>query len=179
MPSIIIALLLVTLGSVARLLPHMVNVAPITAIGLFAGIYLPRRYAIIAPLLAMLVSDFAIGFYDPRIMLSVYVSFAIAGAIGILVGRKKTWTTVAIGTLGASFVFFLITNAAVWYFGTMYSHDIVGLWRSYTMALPFFRNSLIGDISYTFLLVGGMEFITNYLRQQKQSPFQLNKTCRQ
>jgi len=45
----------------------------------------------------------------------------------------------------------------VWAFGTMYAHNFVGLIQSYTMAIPFFKNSLAGDLFYTAVLVGGYE----------------------
>ena len=60
---IIISILLIILGFATRLLPHPANFAPITAIALFAGIYLPKRWAIILPLIAMFISDIFIGFY--------------------------------------------------------------------------------------------------------------------
>lgn len=160
----IILLLLVILGASSRLLPHPANVAPITAIALFAGIYSARRAAILAPLLAMFLSDLIIGFYDWQMMIVVYSSFFLAGTIGILIQKKKSFATIALGTLGASIFFFLATNAAVWYFGTMYSHDFSGLMNSYQMAIPFFRNSLLGDIFYTAVLIGGMEFVLKFAR---------------
>ena len=156
------SLTLVLLGFAARMLPHPANFAPIGAIAIFGGLYLPRRLAIVLPLVAMLASDFLIGFYSFPIMLSVYGSFALAAAIGLAVRDRKSFPTVISGTLAGSIVFFLITNAAVWAFGTMYTHDFTGLIQSYTMAIPFFRNSVLGDLFYTGALVGNMEWVSAY-----------------
>lgn len=165
--SLIIAILLITLGISARLLPHPANFAPIGAVALFGGMYLTRRYAMILPLIAMFVSDIFIGFYAWQIMASVYVSFALAGLIGLWVRKNKKLSTIVGGTVLGSILFFLVTNFAVWAFGTMYTHDFAGLTQSYLMAIPFFRNSLLGDLFYTGLLVGTYEAIGYFILKKK------------
>lgn len=156
---IIAVLALILLGFCARLLPHAANIAPIGAIALFGALYLPKRWAIAAPVLAMFFSDIFIGFYSLPIMATVYGSFIATGVIGLWVRDHKSFTTVLGGTMLGAVIFFLTTNGAVWVFGTMYSHTLPGLLESYTMALPFFRNSVIGDLGYTTLLVGEMEIM--------------------
>ena len=156
--KLLIPLLLIILGFGARLLPHAANFTPIFAIAMFGALYLPKKYALIVPLAAMLVSDIFIGFYSWQIMLAVYSSFAFMGIIGLLVRKNKKFHTVLGGTLLGSILFFLITNTAVWAFGTMYIHNFAGLMQSYTMAIPFFKNSLLGNLFYVGILVGGFEF---------------------
>lgn len=156
------ALLLILLGISTRLLPHPANFAPIAAIALFAGIYLPKKFAIILPMVAMFLSDLVLGFYLWPVMISVYFSFAITGLLGLAIQKHKRVSTVLGGALLASILFFIITNGAVWAFGTMYSHNLNGLIQSYLMALPFFKNTLLGDLFYTGVLVGSMEVIQNY-----------------
>ncbi len=167
--KIIIVLLLILLGFSARLLPHPANFAPIGAIALFAGMYLPKRLAIILPIVMMFSSDLIIGMYNPKIMIAVYASFILMGLIGLLVRKNKKLSTVLGGTLLGSFLFFLITNFAVWAFGTMYLHNLSGLIQSYTMAIPFFKNSLLGNLFYVGILVGGYELAVHYLKQTKKS----------
>lgn len=159
MKKVHLALTLITLGIVARLLPHPANFAPIGAVALFGGMYLTKRYALILPLIAMFVSDIFIGFYTWQIMASVYVSFALAGLIGLWIRKNKKLSTIIGGTVLGSILFFLITNFAVWAFGVMYAHNFSGLVQSYIMAIPFFRNSLLGDLFYAGLLVGSYEAI--------------------
>lgn len=167
MKKYIIPILLIILGFVARLLPHPANFAPVGAIALFGGLYLPKKWAIILPLIAMFVSDIFIGFYTWQIMLSVYAGFALMGLIGLIVRKNKAFATVIGGTLLGSILFFLITNAAVWQFGTMYAHNFSGLIQSYFMALPFFKNSLFGDLFYVGVMVGGFE-IYQITKNKKQ-----------
>ncbi len=150
---------LIVLGIASRFLPHPANFAPIAAIALFGGLYLPKKWAIILPLVAMLASDIFIGFYTWQIMITVYLSFALMAGIGLLVRKNKKFHTILGGTLLGSVLFFIITNGSVWAFGAMYARNLSGLFQSYYMALPFFRNSLLGDLFYTAVLVGGYEAV--------------------
>ncbi len=157
--TLILTALLIALGIAGRLLPHPANFTPVAAIALFGAFYLPKRWAVVLPLLAILLSDIFIGFYNPKMMIAVYGSFAITGAIGLYFREKKSFATVAASTLLGSIIFFLVTNAAVWAFGTMYTKDLAGLLNSYTMAIPFFRNSLLGNVFFVSLLFGSMEML--------------------
>lgn len=168
--------LLIVFGSLVRLLPHPANFAPIGAIALFGGMYLPKRFAILMPLGAMYVSDMFIGFYNAKIMLAVYGSFILMGLIGFYIRKRKNISTIIGGTLAGSSLFFLITNAAVWAFGDMYPHTLAGLGTSYLAAIPFFRNSVLGDLFYTGMLVGGFEGIRYVFAtlKRKQMPISTN-----
>jgi len=163
------AFLLITLGIAARFFPHPANFAPIGAIAIFSGIYLPKKWAIALPLAAMFFSDIFIGFYAWPIMLSVYGGFVVMGLIGLLVRRNKKLSTVLGGTILGSVIFFLVTNGAVWAFGTLYAHNLAGLMQSYIMAIPFFRNSLLGDLFYTGILVGAYEASLLWLYREKKA----------
>ncbi len=153
------AILLITIGIAGRFLPHPANFAPIGALAIFGAIYLPKKWSLIVPLAAMLFSDIFIGFYSWPIMISVYGSFALMWLIGNKIKDNKKFHAILCGTVLGSILFFLITNWAVWAFGTMYTHNIAGLTQSYYLAVPFFRNSLLGDLFYVFILVGGMEMV--------------------
>lgn len=153
----IIPLLLIFLGASLRLLPHSPNFAPITALGLFGGVYLQKKYAFILPLAALFISDLVIGFYG-MVMLFVYGSFILSGLIGLWVKKHKTLINVLGASLLSSILFYLITNFGVWLSpNSYYTKDLAGLLQSYTLALPFFRNTLLGDIFYTGLFFGSLE----------------------
>lgn len=152
----LISILIVFFGVTARLMPHAPNVVPITALMLFGGAYLPKKLLWL-PLLALFISDYFIGFYGID-MLYVYGSFILTGLIGLWLRSHKKPKFVIGGALFSSVLFFLITNFGVWAPpNNWYTHDLNGLIKSYTMALPFFRNTLIGDLGYTILLFGGYE----------------------
>jgi hypothetical protein len=55
---------MVVLGACARLVPHPWNFTPMIAIGLFAGVHARKASTgILATLLALVLSDAAMGFY--------------------------------------------------------------------------------------------------------------------
>ncbi|HAH04414.1 MAG: hypothetical protein UV78_C0008G0011 [Parcubacteria group bacterium GW2011_GWA2_43_17] len=163
---IISLLLLAFIGVVMRLVPHPANFTPVFAIALFAGFYLSKKWSLILPLAIMLIGDFFIGFYDWKLMLVVYGSIALAGLIGLATRNNRNIFTVATATLLASIVFFLTTNLAVWYFSSWYSHDWTGLFQCYTLAVPFFKNSLLGDLFFVSLFFGGYEAIKMFVAQK-------------
>ena len=154
----LILLVLLSVSSVVlRLLPHAPNFAPIGALALFAGLYATRKWLLLTPIIVMLVSDVFVGFYDWKIMLVVYLGFLAYAAIGRIVKNNKSVFTVIGGTFAGALLFYLTTNFAVWAFSGMYPHTLQGLILCYEMALPFFRNSLMGDLFYMGAFVGAYE----------------------
>lgn len=150
-------LLIILFGTLSRLLPHPPNFAPITAIALFGGVYLPKKYAFILPLVALFISDLFLGFYGTT-MLYVYGSFIISGLIGLWLRNHKNPVTILGGTFAASILFYLITNFGVWASPTSwYTRNFQGLIDSYISAIPFFRNTLTGDLFFTLVFFLGYE----------------------
>jgi hypothetical protein len=161
-------LIIILIAALARLLPHPPNFAPIAAMALFGGTYMDKKYAIALPLTALFVSDLFIGFYDLGTQLAVYGSFVLAGLIGIWLKSHKTVSNIISGAFLSSILFFVITNFSVWAFGTLYPKDLGGLLQSYTLALPFFRNTILGDIFYAGVFFGGFELVKAWsTRMQK------------
>lgn len=165
--SLIIGVGLIFLAVLSRWLPHPPNVAPITAIALFSAVYFKNKLAFIIPFVSLVISDLLIGFYG-SVMFFVYASFLLSFVIGRLVQRNPSVKNIILGSVTASSLFFLITNFAVWWFGTMYTKDVAGLYACYLAAIPFFRNTMLGDFFYT-----GILFTANSLLV---TPHQLKKS---
>ncbi|MDP3883030.1 MAG: hypothetical protein Q8Q48_03160 [Candidatus Staskawiczbacteria bacterium] len=155
----IIAIFLVLVGVALRLVPHAPNFTPISAIALFGGVYFSRRTAFVLPVLAILISDLFIGFYDFKIMAAVYGSFILSVALGLWLKNHKKWHLIVGGAILSSVLFFLITNFAVFAFSPWYAKSLSGLIQCYVMALPFFKNTLLGDIFYTAVFFGAYETV--------------------
>ena len=140
----LIVLSLLVLAVITRLLPHPPNVTPIAAIALFGGCNIKdKNLAFVLPLLCMFLTDLFLGFH--MIMPFVYLSFMCISYIGIN-SEKITNGTI----FGSSLLFFLVTNFGVWFFG--YPNTLAGLVSCYTLALPFFVNTIIGDLVFTHSL---------------------------
>jgi hypothetical protein len=143
------------------------NVAPIAALAMFGGVYLPRRLAFVVPLAAMLLADVLIGFYELGIMVSVYASFALSGLIGLWLRTHKRIGPILVGAIVGSTVFYLVTNAAVWAFGTLYPKTSAGLLAAYVAGLPFLRNTVLGDLAFTGVLFGAFELALQLARRRQ------------
>lgn len=148
----IAALALIVFGVSVRLLPHPDNFAPLTALAIFSGSLFPRRYAAFVPLVAAVLSDIFLGFYNIiPIVWGCYLVIALASNRWL---KRPSLLQGFAFTIGSSVFFFVVTNLAVWIFGGMYAHTFAGLSECFTLALPFFRNSLLGDLVYTTSLFG-------------------------
>ena len=147
--------LLLLFSVLVRVMPHPWNATPVAAMSLFAGAYLGVGYALSLPIATMLVSDAFVGFYALPVLVSVYLSFLLIACLGVLLRRQRNPETMIGASLAGSIFFYLITNYAVWQFTPYYEKSLAGLQLSYALALPFFRNTLVGDLFYTGIIFGG------------------------
>jgi hypothetical protein len=99
------------------------------------------------------------GFYEPLTMLFVYSGFAAIVFLGRNLadnapGNKWVLTGSLFGTaLVGSLIFFLMSNFGVFLRGD-FGYSLAGLTRCYVAAIPFFGNTVSGDIFYGLLLFG-------------------------
>jgi len=149
---------LILLAAVSRFLPHPLNFTPLTGMALFAAVYFDeKKLAFAVPVFAMFLSDLFLGLH--RNMITVYLSFLLIVGIGFLLQNRKSLLTVAAASVVSSVVFFVLTNFGVWALGTMYPKNLVGLIACYIAAIPFFQNTLLGDLVYTGVLFGIYEVV--------------------
>lgn len=149
---IAVALSLIAIGIMLRILPHPANFAPIAAISIFGGAVLPRKIAIWVPLGAMMISDAVIGFYSLMPLIwACYLLIALASSKWM---RPASLRKGVVLTLSSSVFFFVVTNFGVWLTSGMYVHNWSGIVSCYTLALPFFRNTLMSDAVFTAALFG-------------------------
>jgi hypothetical protein len=165
----LITLSIIIVGAaLSRLLPHPPNVTPIAAMALFAGAHFrDRRIAFLLPIAAMLLSDLVLGVAVYGIALLkfqpvVYFCMLIATGIGRLIRNRKSVVAIGSVTLGNAVIFYLVTNLAVWAWGELYPRTWSGLITCYTVAIPFFGNTLLGDISFAALLFGGFALLERF-----------------
>jgi hypothetical protein len=145
-------------AAVLRLVPHPPNFTPIGAMALFSGAYLGRRgLAFAAPFGAMLLSDAVIGFHSG--MPFVYASVAVIVLLGWIVLSRVSPLRVAGAAVASSVLFFLLTNFGTWLLSGMYPLTASGLAACYVAAVPFFQNTLAGDLLFSGLLFGGFALL--------------------
>lgn len=140
---------IVLLLAFSRLIPHPPNFTPLVAMAIFAGASTKDfKLALIIPIIALLISDFIIGFHST--MIFVYAAFVITiAASHAWLKQFKIFTMVFAG-ISASLLFFIVTNFGAWLTHEMYPQTIDGLLQAYIAGIPFFKNTL----SSTLLFLG-------------------------
>jgi len=167
-----LAIVLVIFAVSSRFLPHPPNFAAVGAVALFSGVYLTKKHALWLPLFVMAVSDIFIGFHN--LIFFTWGSFVLIGVVGLWLRSRKNIQNVVFATLTGSLLFFFITNSAVWVFTPMYGKNIQGLLECFVMALPFFRNTLAGDIFFVGVLFGAYEGVKYLLPKIKENTVIIN-----
>ena len=150
--KILFITLFIIVAALMRLIPHPPNFVPITAIAIFAGVKFNNiKIAYAIPISIMLISDLFIGFYS--ISLFVYLAFILIITYSSFIKKYSIKNIIL-----SSVMFFIITNFGVWLMGG-YPKSVEGLVLCYTMAIPFFTNSIIADLFFSAILYYGFEKI--------------------
>ena len=157
---------LIVLSAATRLLPHPPNFVPVGAMALFGAAALPKRWLMfIVPMLAFYLSDVVLnntlyaGYYEGLYFgTSTYTLVALALMValgaGLLRGKSFNWLRIGGSALGATAIFFLVTNFGVWATGLMYPKTGAGLLAAYAAGLPFLLNSLLANLLFSAVLFG-------------------------
>jgi hypothetical protein len=90
-------------------------------------------------------------------MLYVYAGIALTVVIGFGLRQNPRVMPAIVASLMASTLFFLLTNFGAWATSGIYPQTIEGLSMAYTAGIPFFRNSLLGDLFFTAVIFGGFQ----------------------
>ncbi len=166
--------LIILVTALSRLIPYVFesapiyNFSPIGAIGLFGAAYFTnKKMAYAVPYLALWFSNiildnlFLSQFYSGFVWLSnweIYLTFGLIITAGFFLLKKVTALRVLGASLVASVVFFILSNFFVWMSGTLYPLTMEGLLTCYVAAIPFFWNTIAGDLFYSALLFGAYEW---------------------
>ncbi len=151
--KLVIVIALIAIAAFSRFFIGIPNFSPIMAIALFGGAMLDRKLAYIVPVAAMLLTDVFFGFHSS--MFAVYGSFLLTVMIGQKFASKPNAKNIAASSIVSALQFFVITNLSVWAFSGMYTLDFAGLSSCFTMAIPFFKNTLASTLVFSTVLFGG------------------------
>lgn len=170
---LVILAILIALGVAGRLLPHPPNFTPMAAIALFAGFIFIKRYmAVVAVISTMLLCDYfafgslSVSWFGSKSMFVVYLALLFPIVFKNFLQKKLGVLRIFGAALTSSSVFFLATNFAVWAFSPMYEKTFEGLVLCYTMAIPFFQNTVAGDLIWSGVIFGTYFALRNYSNLQ-------------
>ena len=182
-----VAIILIILAALYRLLPTLdpglSNFSPVMAISFCGAVYFRNRWMWLVPFVALGLSDVYLNNYYVREYgftwpVSGFIArtacFAAALFIGAWVARRKSWLNLLNGALLSAIIFYIVTNTQAWAADVFYAKTLAGWWQALTVGHPeypptvyFFRNTLFGDLMFTGLFSGVMEWIAH--RQKKPS----------
>jgi hypothetical protein len=150
--KVCLVVVLIVLAVAWRVINHNLQLAPnlelITVVSVMAAVIIGWKAALVVPITSMILSDLIIG--NSSIFIFTWGSFVIIG-LGALLLRKlsqkpKSQILYSVGfAIASSFLFFAVTNFGVWAQG-WYPATWSGLINCFTMAIPFYRTMLIGNV---------------------------------
>ncbi len=152
-----------TIGVLARIIPHPANFTPVTNLCMFSGSKLPKYIALPAMLLLLAISDFLLAHISGHPFLSSWSLFTYSGFAAMVLisstklGNNPSAKKLLTYLLSFSLGFWLWTNFGVWLTG-FYPHTVAGLISCYALALPFLRNALLGNLVWMAVIWGS--FVT-------------------
>jgi hypothetical protein len=130
----------------SRFIPHPPNFTSLMALSFYVPALLGVRY-LPALILSFLITDLFIGFH--AITLFTWGSVIVVGLSSKFFLTRKL-SRIA-GALTGAVIFFVITNFGVWSLGS-YGYTLEGLIACYSLALPFFGNTLVSTILFSAII---------------------------
>lgn len=174
---------IITLVAVSRLLPHPPNFAPLGAIAVFSSVTFGNKFLkYVFPILLAVITDFILvltvnaAFSSPAAHFSafgtyiIYATYPLMGIMAHYINTKGSVHTQPKKIMGLSLMysifFFIVSNFVVW-LGGWYGYSIAGLSACYIAAIPFFQNTLGGDLFYNAVLFGSYYWLTKVATNQQ------------
>jgi hypothetical protein len=146
---------LILILAFARLIPHPPNFTPIIAVAIMSSYFFKNiNLSLLILLIAMLISDLFIGFYEN--MIFVYVSLLLITFVFHKISDKINFKNLFICGFAGSLIFFVVSNFGVWALGSPGVYDIAyekslsGLIECYILAIPFFGNTFLSTIIFVY-----------------------------
>lgn len=132
--------------SVTRLIPHPPNFTSLIALSFYVPVIFGIK-KIIFVILALFITDIFIGFHN-----TIFFTIGSIGLIGLsslYLKNSLVWRMT--GVLMGAILFYIITNFGVWSSG-VYGYNFEGLINCYTLALPFFGNTFVSTLLFSFII---------------------------
>ena len=175
--TLIIAVLLIIVAAFSRVFLYPHNFSPIIGMAIFAGAVIKdRRLAFALPLFAMFLSDvlfevfnIAPGFWG----WGQLVGYGILALITVIAFSMKKINVLSVAgySIGASLLFFFLSNSAFFVFDNpvyhLYAQNFSGYIASLVGGLPFLKTGIIADLVYSTVLFGTYFLVQHYALNKK------------
>lgn len=168
--SIVITILIATIG---RLIPHLSNATPLASIALLSGFMFNKRAGLLIVSFSLLLSDILLSILHGYPIFGSWTIFSYSGFILITLFApnllsQHRYLKLSGYLVSITMLYWVWTNFGTWLLSGIYSHSIIGLEACFTMALPFLRHALLGNVLYTTLFLLCLRPAVNRLQQQME-----------
>ena len=169
--KLLLIILFIAVIFFGRVLPHPYNFTPLIAVTLLSSYAISNRIlALLVPLAGFWLSDLFMnnivyaGYYPNFMifnsgMIWTYGAIILVGLMGGSFIKKISSGKVVLASLSGSTIFYIVSNFGVWALSPMYVKSVTGLIQCYSLALPFYGTSLIGDLLYSSVLFGAYQLV--------------------
>lgn len=130
----------------SRFIPHPPNFTSLIALSFYVPALMGTRF-IPFLLISFIITDIIIGIHST--ILFTWGSIILIGLISNYLKRNIYFRFS--GVLFSCIIFFIISNLGVWLTGS-YGYHINGLIACYTLALPFFGNTIVATVIYSIVI---------------------------
>ncbi len=130
----------------SRFIPHPPNFTSLLALSFYVPTMLGLSYLPVV-IISFLITDLFIGFH--QVTLFTWGSVLIIGLTTKYF--KNYFLSRLIGAQFGCLIFFILTNFGVWILGG-YEYSFSGLIACYTLAIPFYINSIIGCLLFSLII---------------------------
>jgi len=143
----------------------LANFMPLTAIAFSSSACLDRRHDWLVPVLMLVASDIVLNVHYGEAAIGSWtivslLCLAVFACAGRWVTSRRSVLLMVCGSLVCTIVFYFVSNTVCFVVSRDYPPGVAGWVQALTVGLPgyaptwmFLRNSLIGDLAYTLLLV--------------------------
>jgi hypothetical protein len=132
------------------------NVSAIGALALFATARLGLWQGVAFTAAALALKDFTLfqrlGWGPNPLALVYFAGYVLIGRV--FLRRAASMSRPLAAAVGGGLAFFLTSNFAVWALGNYYPHSLAGLADCFAAGIPFYRNTLVGDVVFSAALFG-------------------------
>ena len=159
-----LAVILIIVGILLRFAPHAPNFTPVAAIAIFGGAYLNKKYALIVPLILMVITDSFLGLHN--VVLFTWGGFILVALLGMWLRKNKGIMRILSVSIASAILFYIVSNFGVWLMG-WYPMNLKGLIDCYVLAIPFLRTFTLATLVYTAVFFGIYELIARSVKETK------------
>ena len=147
--DLMIPIIMMTLLIISRMISDIPNFTATIALIMFTSYLIRDKFlSVLVILVSQIISDLYIGIYSS--MFFVYGAYVFIALLSPIIMNKLSFKSVLVSSLVTPTIFYIVSNFGVWVAGSLYPLTMAGLISCYIAGIPFFDESLVSTIIFSF-----------------------------